>query len=276
MNLPPLLVAGLVCAALVFLYTGGRLIARRTAWTTLQFLLAGLAVALTFIGLALNVSAGTSEYDAPVAAVAVILIAAGLIFALVQRLRDREAGWSKSSGIALIGVGIVIALTLVLAPLTATLMPEATREYAVVTLAGQAQDQAQQRTSASSSNMPIREQPSALPEMRQFAVTPLPTQYVSASPAPTESAPESASASTAEATAPRCVGTVQNNLNLRTGPDVTYERILTIPYATLLTIHARSEDGGWLRVEYDDTSGWVSADYVVLDGTCSALPVRES
>jgi len=276
MNLPPLLIAGLACAALVFLYTGGRLIARRTAWTLVQFLLAGLAVALTFVGQTLNAAEDASLYVAPVVGVAIVLMVAGLIFALVQRLRDREAGWNQSSGIALFGVGAFLALTLALAPFTVDLMPEAVHEYTVVTLADQAQGQSQQMASVSAADVPTREQTSAPATTRQFAATPLPTQYVSASPAPTGSAPESPDDEMAEATASLCVGTVQNNLNLRSGPDVSYERILTIPYATLLTIHARNDDGGWLWVDYDETHGWVSADYVVLNESCSALPIRES
>ncbi|MCC6616149.1 MAG: SH3 domain-containing protein [Anaerolineae bacterium] len=276
MNLPPLLIAGLACAALVFLYTGGRLIAPRTAWTLVQLLLAGLAIALTFIGMALNAAGDAAQVKMPVAAAAILLIAGGLIFAMVQRRLDRTAGWNQSSGLALVGVGVILALTLVLAPFTASLMPTTTQAYPVVTLADQAQGQSQQMASRGAADAPARERIATAAEVRQFAVTPLPTQYVYATPAPTADAPDSASGVATEASVVDCRGTVQNNLNLRRAPSVDAERILTVPYATLLTIHARSEDGAWLWADYDDAHGWVSADYVVLSESCGALPTRES
>lgn len=281
MAVPPLLIAGLGCAALLLVVTGGRALARRAAWTWLQFLLAALAVTLTFLGLTLADSA-TPQPMIAVLIAAVVLIAAGLLLALSQRPRDRAAGgWNQSAGIALTGVGGFLMLTLLLAAGTAALTPAAAPRHTLVTLpeptspAAAAADQLQNAASVHKPGADTREQPITTTEPRQFALTPLPSQYVGVTPTlpPSDAAADQLAAATADAPA-LCQGIVQNNLNLRTGPGVAYERVLTIPYATQLSVGARSADGGWFWVEDGAASGWVSAPYVVLNATCPPLPVR--
>lgn len=56
--------------------------------------------------------------------------------------------------------------------------------------------------------------------------------------------------------------TAWTDLNLRAGPDVSYEVISVIPAAQSVTVEGCLEDSNWCRVSYDNIDGWASGDYL--------------
>jgi len=61
-------------------------------------------------------------------------------------------------------------------------------------------------------------------------------------------------------------GTVTtDNLNVRSGPDTTYAKIGQLNTGDSINILASSE--GWYQIQTGSLSGWVSVDYVTIDGT---------
>jgi hypothetical protein len=72
-----------------------------------------------------------------------------------------------------------------------------------------------------------------------------------------------------------CDGTVTNNLNLRSGAGTGYPILVTIPFSTRVEIAGQDASGVWLSVTYAGETGWVSADYVTLDG-CGTLPTLDA
>ncbi len=69
-----------------------------------------------------------------------------------------------------------------------------------------------------------------------------------------------------------CTLTVDRNVNLRREPSADAERILTIPYQTVLQVLARSQDKAWWKVTFQNQQGWVSAAFVTADPTCKRVP----
>ncbi len=66
-------------------------------------------------------------------------------------------------------------------------------------------------------------------------------------------------------------GRPTQNLNLRSGPGVSFERLTTLPVGSRVTVLGRNGDGSWLYVRSkDDLEGWVAASYVDLDGAIYA------
>ena len=61
-----------------------------------------------------------------------------------------------------------------------------------------------------------------------------------------------------------CTVTTTHNLNFRDGPDGN--RIGAVPREETLDLMASVP--GWFNVEYQGASGWISADYVVTQGSC--------
>lgn len=71
---------------------------------------------------------------------------------------------------------------------------------------------------------------------------------------------------------PKVYKTTTNNLNMRKGPAVKYERILTIPQNTKVEI--LESTNGWDKVSHSGKTGWVSAEY--LKSASVAKPVIKS
>ena len=59
--------------------------------------------------------------------------------------------------------------------------------------------------------------------------------------------------------------TTTHILNFRDAPDGEISSIL--PAFVTLTAFERTDD--WFKVDYHGARGWISADYVTLDGNCS-------
>ncbi|MBN2304237.1 MAG: SH3 domain-containing protein [Anaerolineae bacterium] len=63
-------------------------------------------------------------------------------------------------------------------------------------------------------------------------------------------------------------------LNVRSGPDVKYERLYTTAGGDRLTVTGRHADLPWLRVEDKDTYGigWVPTEFIIFRGNWAAVP----
>lgn len=72
-----------------------------------------------------------------------------------------------------------------------------------------------------------------------------------------------------------CTVTVNNNvLNLRAGPGTTFNVLAKLSLGELLNVIGRSSDSKWYQIKRATGSlGWVSADYVIANGDCSAATV---
>lgn len=66
-------------------------------------------------------------------------------------------------------------------------------------------------------------------------------------------------------------------LNVRAGPGVEYPRLGAVAGGTELSLTGRNEAGTWVRgsAEEEGLEGWLSADYMQIDGDVEALPVLE-
>ncbi|MGB1287266.1 MAG: SH3 domain-containing protein [Aggregatilineales bacterium] len=66
-------------------------------------------------------------------------------------------------------------------------------------------------------------------------------------------------------------------LNLRAGPDVTFEIITTLPGATALNMVARSTDSVWAYVEVaGGFTGWVNVQFIAPSTLIGNLPARNT
>ena len=54
------------------------------------------------------------------------------------------------------------------------------------------------------------------------------------------------------------------NLHLRRTPDAASQSLALIPDGATLVVNGRTAAGGWLQVEYDNTTGWVAGAFVEL------------
>lgn len=65
-----------------------------------------------------------------------------------------------------------------------------------------------------------------------------------------------------------------NNLNLRSGPGTNFQVLDKLGIGEQLSVTGRNADTTWLRVRRaNGTDGWVSAQYVSLEGDCAAVGV---
>ncbi len=67
--------------------------------------------------------------------------------------------------------------------------------------------------------------------------------------------------------------TPRYNLNLRSGPGTDFEDLDTVPAGTTLEVFERSPDGNWVRVQYNDTNGWIAAWLADVSGTLESVPL---
>jgi hypothetical protein len=134
--------------------------------------------------------------------------------------------------------------------------------------------EATEEADATETEAPTRSVPTDAPT-RTPSTTPttLPTRTptFTVTPAPTMTGTSPPTATPPLAT---CVLVMNYNVNLRAAPDFGASVRATIPYNSVATATGRTADSAWWFVSYEGQSGWVSADYVSVDATCSALPVQ--
>ncbi len=76
-------------------------------------------------------------------------------------------------------------------------------------------------------------------------------------------------ASTGPASTTICQLETTGYLSLRSGPNVYYSRLLSMPRGTSLV--ARSRIGDWFMVNYQGQLGWASGEYLAISPGCAAL-----
>ncbi|MFZ4827444.1 MAG: CARDB domain-containing protein [Phototrophicaceae bacterium] len=72
---------------------------------------------------------------------------------------------------------------------------------------------------------------------------------------------------------PTCRILTNVDLNYRTGPGTTYQRVGTFPAGRVVPIIGRLADNSWWQVRDNLTDAWVSAQYVTVYGICTAIPI---
>jgi uncharacterized protein YraI len=75
--------------------------------------------------------------------------------------------------------------------------------------------------------------------------------------------------------APSCQLAMTANVNVRAGPDTSYNIIGPASAGTALSVTGRSADHAWWRVMYGSQIGWVSGILasVTASGDCGSVPV---
>ena len=81
------------------------------------------------------------------------------------------------------------------------------------------------------------------------------------------------SSNTVDANDPTCRLLTNVDLNYRTGPGTTYQRVGTFPAGRIVRIIGRLADNTWWQVRDNLTDAWVSAQYVTVYGICTAIPI---
>ena len=68
-----------------------------------------------------------------------------------------------------------------------------------------------------------------------------------------------------------------STLKVRQGPDTIFKTITSLPRNTTLIMVGRNADGSWLQIQIPETTGlgWVSKDFVNVQGDVNSLPVVE-
>jgi uncharacterized protein YraI len=72
---------------------------------------------------------------------------------------------------------------------------------------------------------------------------------------------------------PTCRALTNTGLNLRGGPNTSFNRITVIPAGEIARIVGRLSDNTWWQVQYGVNVGWVSSQYTTTYGICSNIPV---
>ncbi len=70
--------------------------------------------------------------------------------------------------------------------------------------------------------------------------------------------------------------TVTTRLKLRGGPGTNFPELAVLDAGTTLPAFARSQDSAWLRVRYSGTAGWLSVNFLSIEGNWRALPVHSA
>jgi outer membrane protein OmpA-like peptidoglycan-associated protein len=72
--------------------------------------------------------------------------------------------------------------------------------------------------------------------------------------------------------------TTANKLSVRQGPDKIFKTIIKLPKNTMVTVVGRNADSSWLQIQIPETAGlgWVSKDFVNVQGDVNSLPVVET
>lgn len=67
--------------------------------------------------------------------------------------------------------------------------------------------------------------------------------------------------------------TAEITLRIRSGPDVEYSQIGSLPPNTTVTVQGRNPENTWYLIEYEDIQGWIAAWLTTLEGNLDHVPV---
>lgn len=128
----------------------------------------------------------------------------------------------------------------------------------------------------------LNQEPTPLPTITPTpTVTNTATPTVTRTPRPTLSPTATrerfvTSTPTLTATLPNpCLAIADFNVNMRDFPDlVESEVLITIPFESVITIFAPNDDRTWWFGQYENETGWLSAEFISLNTACNNLPAR--
>lgn len=289
-----LLLAGAGVFALLFALNAlVKTLARRVKIGFLDLLLAFGAALLTVGGLIYNylpTSAGLFPFVLPwvlagAAALAVFCaVIAALELARPEKLRGSRAilGW---------GVSILAALSTLAVPYASvTLEPTPAPVRMIdsnglpVALGSTPAAGAAQAASTSEATGEAEQEPTLRPTATNTATArPTATPTLTRTPAPTATPFATRTRGFASRTptptqtlVTPCVAQVLYNLRLREAPNEDAETLAVIPFDTAVAMYARSEDGAWWYVLYENQEGWIDGQYIRATSACDQLPEREA
>jgi hypothetical protein len=262
-----------------------------------ETLLAFLALTLPLLALVNNNASEQPLRLVNTAAIgiAVVVIVAGVMTLLVEQ-RKPERKLSQRRSVLEIGVGVLLVAATFAVPVVSQLIPSTPvlPGTGVVSSAalpdgelvntgaaiggGTAPEGEAALAPIGTPDAPVLQMSATPTRLPSATPTPTNTPYLLLSPGTTTGTPETAAATTDDAAplpASDCWALVNYNLNLRSGPGMGYNRLLTIPYATTVSVSGRNEDSTWWFVTYDTQTGWVDGQYIMLTGECADLPVQE-
>jgi hypothetical protein len=283
-----LLIGSAGALLLLLLLTIARVFTRRNGVTWLQILLlalgmSGFVVAMGVLSLqtseqvslrALRRSFATEQFREWIWIAPAVLLLCGLIVIAVEYLRNRSQsqGWRfrQSGGGFVSFASTILALLLLVAPSGARMFQGLSSS--IVSAAAPQVTPAQAAATSTATNMLFSMQTNT-PALTAFPMaalwpTPLPTQYAPVTPTLSAILPAGITAGD-----PACRAIVQNNLNLRTGPGISYDILETIPSGTVVSVIAQSSDREWIQVVVEDSAGWMSRTYLRLADSCPELPI---
>lgn len=67
--------------------------------------------------------------------------------------------------------------------------------------------------------------------------------------------------------------TTKSGVNLRSGPDITFESLGVVPFNITLPAVGRTADTTWVQVNYNGTVGWIVRSQLTSSGSLDPLPV---
>ncbi|MBK8022539.1 MAG: SH3 domain-containing protein [Chloroflexi bacterium] len=72
---------------------------------------------------------------------------------------------------------------------------------------------------------------------------------------------------------PTCRIVANTSLNVRTGPDTVYDRILVLNAGSSAPITGRTPNNSWWQIRVNFQTGWVSGQFVTIYGNCSNVSI---
>jgi len=288
-----LVAAGGLFALLFIFITITRAVQGREKVSFFETLLAFLALTLPLLALVNNNASDPSLMlvnRAPIG-IAALVIVASFVTSLIEWRKSARA-FNQRRGVLGIGIGVLLIAATFAVPLVSRLdlfapmtnpqavgnAPTASDNLVNISETGRgSQPESVQQIPLMATNTPgaIALEVSATPT-RLPSITPTPTNtpYMLVSPTPGTAVTTQNESQPVVITERTCLAVVQNNLNLRSGPGMDQQLLLTIPSSTTLDLSGRNQDSSWWFVQYQAQAGWVNGDYLTLGPGCEDLPLR--
>jgi hypothetical protein len=94
---------------------------------------------------------------------------------------------------------------------------------------------------------------------------------------PTDTPVATATKAAVAATPKAVTVTATDKVRVRSGPGTSYEVLSSLAQGTTVKALARNGDSSWIQVQLEDgTKGWVSAEFVTVNGDVNSLPVAQA
>jgi hypothetical protein len=280
---PNLLIA-MICAVLFLLNIVIKTLLRKERVGFIDMLLA-LAAAAAFVML-LTESAAQDSSDTQTTQFVLLLGLAIVGVGAIMKVVEWARGWKQfgTRGMLGIGTGALIALSTFSIPMTAEtfIIPTPTPiQVAQVS----AQTDVSGASAVVATNTP-RPTATSTDATSTNAINGVPTTTATTTPTLTSTPRPTATITatrwtfatrtplpTATLVTP-CLGSVDNNLRLRSEPNRESETLLVIPFGTTIMIYGRNDASTWWYTDYEEQEGWVDGEFLTLSAACAGMPVR--